>query len=151
MSFVARSYSTVRPPPASPLFYLDSLSDTSHRPACHSKWNNRKRTVKLYLHRNRVTCQRLQRRTPISFVFNQNEKFCWGRLFSACNLWWSVDARVCVYASMLHYLLLSCVPFSALVSALRWLHFKLDDRLEHDKWCKWPNDGIPICWKLSCF
>lgn len=133
-----------------PLFYLDSLSDPSHRPACHSQWNNRKRTTKLHLHRNGVTCQRLQRRTPISFVFNQNEKFCWGRLFSACNLWWRVDACVWEHAGMLHYLLLS-VPCSALVSEFRWLHFKLDDRLQHDKSCKWLNDGIPICWHRNCF
>lgn len=136
-----------------PLFYLDSLSDPSHGPACHSWRNNRKRTMKLYLHRNGVTRQRQHRRTPISFVFNQNEKFCWGRLFSACNLWrvcGSTCARVCLYAS-LPPLVLSRIPFAALVSVLRWLHFKLGDRLQYDKSCKWLGDDVPICCKLSCF
>lgn len=111
----------------SALFYKDSLSDSSHRPSCHSEWNNWKRTMKLYLHRNRVTCQRLQCRTPISFVFNQNEKFCWCRLFFfSCVQTMSVSVSV----SMLHYLLLSCFPFSVLVSASEWLHFKLGDRLQ---------------------
>lgn len=61
--------------------------------------NNWKQTMKLYLHRNEVTCRRLQCRTPISFVFNQNEKFCWGRLFSECS-WLAYEyvcVRVCVF------------------------------------------------------
>lgn len=86
------------------VFYWDSLSDPSHRPGCHSKWNNWKRTMKLYLHRNRVTCQRLQCRTPISFVFNRNEKFCWCRLFFgfflACIHLISVCLCVCLHASL---------------------------------------------------
>lgn len=86
------------------VFYWDSLSDPSHRPGCHSKWNNWKRTMKLYLHRNRVTCQRLQCRTPISFVFNQNEKFCWCRLFFgfflACIHLISVCLCACLHASL---------------------------------------------------
>lgn len=111
-------------------FYKDSLSDRSHRPSCHSEWNNWKRTMKLYLHRNRVTCQRLQCRTLISFVFNQNETFCWCRLFFFSLR--TNDERVCgsVSVSMLHYLLLSCFSFSVLVSASGWLHLKLGDRLQ---------------------
>lgn len=111
--------------------------------------------MKLYLHRNGVTCQRLQCRTHISFVFNLNEKFCWGRLFSAYS--WFIYICVCtcmclhMCAYTLHSLLLSCFSVSVLVCILRRLHFKLDDRLQHDKSCKWYNDGIPICWNLSCF
>lgn len=119
--------------------------------------NNWKQTMKLYLHRNEVTCRRLQCRTPISFVFNQNEKFCWGRLFSECS-WLAYEyvcVCVCVFLNvngcMFHYLPLSCFPFSVLVSALRWLHFKLDDRSQHEKSCKWLTDGKPICWELNCF
>lgn len=54
--------------------------------------------MKLYLHRNGVTRPRLQRRTSISFVFNLNEKFCWGRLFFPPYSWFvdvCVGARVC--------------------------------------------------------
>lgn len=108
--------------------------------------------MKLYLHRNGVTCQRLLSRTPLSFVFfNLNEKFCWSRLFPAYS--WLVCLRVCVCmcACMLHCLLLSCILFSVLVTALRWLHFKLDYRSQHDKSCKWCNDSIAICCKLNCF
>lgn len=126
-------------------FYWDSLSNPSHRSACHSQWNNWKWTMNLYLHRNRATCRRLQCRTPISFVFNLNEKFCWGRLFPAyiwlaCACVWRVC--VCAFACFATY---SCFPFSLLVSALRWLHSKLDDRSRHDKSC----NAMMVCYLLA--
>lgn len=99
-------------PLCSALFYKDSLSDSSHGPACHSKRNNWKRTMKLYLHRNRVTCQRLQCRTPISFVFNQNEKFCWCRLFF-CTQLMCVLGCACVCVSV-RFIASCCLAFHSL-------------------------------------
>lgn len=104
--------------------------------------------MKSYLHRNGATCRRLQCRTLISFVFNLNEEFCWGRLFPPYS--WLVCVCVCVrvHACSTDS---SCFLFAVLVSALRWLHLKLEDRSQHGKSCKWCNDGVPICWKLDCF
>lgn len=98
-----------------------------------------------YLHRNRVPCRRLQRGPPISFVSNQNEKFCWGSFVCVC-----VNACTSLRASLAP---LVSTP-SLLVSALRWLHFKLHDKLQDDKTCKWSSDDISICiflLELPCF
>lgn len=73
---------------------------------------------------------------------------CFLFFFSPVYTWLvCVCVRVCTHRC----LLLACYPLSVLVSALRWFHFKLDDSSQHDKPCKWPNDGISICWKLNCF
>ena len=82
-------------------------------------------------------------RTLISFVFNLNEEFCWGRLFPAYS--WLLCVRVCPCTYMLHWLLLFSIRCPC--QCITMTPFQIGWQIA----IRQINDGVPICWKLNCF